>query len=527
MVRWTRILGLLTLVLLLNNPSYGIEKLVLFDELHTFSSDRLYEKALKLVSTYPYLLSLEVIGYSEDLKPIYVIKMTKDIYNYEDVDYVKKTHILIDGGVHARETFNPAAVLKMVEDYVIDYYDDDFLPNYNVRDLLKTSVLHFIPLVNPDGFDVVKNGISTIDSPILKQNINLIIPNLRNYRLKANIRGVDINRNFEDVYYNVKSAKWVDQWGNSDVLWPTVIPGEDYFKGYAPASEAETKVLMAYMLSYDFRAYVTYHSMGQVIYYWMDHLGPDYLTTNRAFANIAQKITRYKMMVPDTYEEFGYSTHYFGNNTMKPALTIETTSSYDFPTPVADYYQDYSVNRLWAIPLAFLEEAKRIGYYDHKLYVDDLYVRDFVNLDYAVAQAEKLDGVVFTYKGIPSYRLSKRVSIEVKDAFTLSRSIMAADGRVYIEFRELFESLAYEISWIKETRESTAVTTNSAVSVNLLTFESTYSIDGVAVELPTLPKPTLYEGRLMIPLEFMTKIMGLEADAIKVIEGVGVVFKDL
>ena len=84
MAKYTRILVMLTLLLFFNNPSYGIEKLILFDELHAFSSDMLYEKAQKLVSTYPYLLSLEVIGYSEDLKPIYVIRMTKDIYNYKE-----------------------------------------------------------------------------------------------------------------------------------------------------------------------------------------------------------------------------------------------------------------------------------------------------------------------------------------------------------------------------------------------------------------------------------------------------------
>ncbi len=527
MAKYTRILMMVTLLLLLNNPSYGVEKRVLFDELYSYSSDKLYEKAQELVSMYPYLLSLEIIGYSEDLKPIYVIRLTKDIYNYEDVDYVEKSHILIDGGVHSRETFNPAAVLKMVEDYVIDYYDDNYLPNYNVHELLQTSVMHFIPLANPDGFDVAKRGIATIDSPILRQNINLLIPNLRNYRLKANIRGVDINRNFEDLFYDVKVGKWVDQWGNSDVLWPTIVPGEDYFMGYAPATEAETKTLMTYMLSYDFRAYVTYHSMGQVIYYWVDHLGPEYYATNRLFANIAQKITNYKMMVPNTYSEYGYSTHYFGNNTLKPALTIETTASNVFPTPVANYYQDYLVNKLWAIPLAFLEEAKRIGYYDHKLYINNVYVRDFMSVNYAQAMAEKLGGVIHTYKGEPSFRLSKHVSVEVNETVTLERSLMSADGRIYVAFRELFDQLAYEISWVKETRQSIAIKDNAKFSVNLSTFDVTYMIDGLVVELPKLSKPTLYEGRLMIPIEYLTHIMGIETDTLKIIESDDIAFKDL
>jgi len=524
MTKIFRALMMITLLLTITVPSYGIDKVISFNDLHAFSSDQLFEKAQKLVNTYPYLLSMEVIGYSEDLKPIFVIKMSKNIYNYKPVDYVEKTHILIDGGVHARETFNPAAVLKMIEDYVIDYYDDSYLPNYNVRALLQSSVLHFIPIVNPDGFDVAKMGVNTIDSPILRQKINVLIPNLRNDRLKANIRGVDINRNFEDIYYDVKTGKWVDQWGDSAVQ---VIPGEDYFKGYTPASEAETQTLMAYMLTFDFKAYVTYHSMGQSIYYRIDHLGQAYFSTNQTFANIAQKMTHYTLMAPNDYEEFGYSTHYFANNTLKPAMTVETTASYNFPTPLANYYQDYVANRLWAIPLAFLEEAKRIGYYDHKLYVDNLYVRDFMNLDVAKAFAEKLGGVIYTYKGKPSYHLSKNITIEVNESFKLSRSIMSSEGLVYIEFKEFFEMLDYEINWIKETRQSSAVKGNSQIIINLSTFDVTYLIDELVVNLTNTLKPTLYKGRLMIPIVFMTEIMGIDSESLKIIEGNDVVFKDL
>ena len=104
---------------------------------------------------------------------------------------------------------------------------------------------------------------------------------------------------------------------------------------------------------------------------------------------------------------------------------------------------------------------------------------------------------------------------------------MSADGRVYIEFRELFERLAYEISWVKETRQSTAIKDNSQLSVNLSTFDATCLIDGLIVELPETPKPTLHEGRLMIPIEFLTKIMGIETDTLKIEEGVNFVFKDL
>lgn len=520
------IIILLTILVSLNVPSYGADKTIVFEKAHEYTSEQLFEKALELVARYRFLLELEVIGESNDNKPIYVIRMTYNIYNTHERDYVNKSHILVDGGVHARETFNPVAVLKMIEDYVLDYYDDKHLIGYNVKTLLDTSMLHFIPIGNPDGFDIAKYGVTTIRNTQLRERLIELIPKLRNNRLKANINGVDINRNFQDIYYDVALESWVNQWGGNAMYSDVEVPGEDYFKGYEYGSEPETQAMMQYMARYDFRAYLTFHSMGQVIYYWMDHLGQAFYELNSKYAELVGKVTGYQLMMPDKYKEYGYSTHFFSNLTMKPSMTVETTSTFDFPTPLEYYAHDYYDHKLWAVPLAVLQEVKRTGYFEHKVYVNDRYVRDYMDKSYAEAVAKEYGGVVYSYDGPPSLTISRQIGVKVNNRFILTQNLKSADGQIYVSFRELFDLLAYEITWIGETGKAVASTGDERVEIDLNTYEGAW-IKQTAERMKIEPKPILVNGRLMVPLEFVMAFLDIDLEQLTFIDRGLLVFKDL
>lgn len=523
------ILILVLMLIFTNLPTFGIRKTVVFDELHDATSSVLYEKALELVSRFRFLLDLEVIGYSPDNKPIYAIRMTYNIYQYKDEDYAHKTHILVDAGMHSRETFNPVAVLKMIEDYVNDYYNDAYLPDYNVREILNESVLHFIPLVNPDGFDVSKRGTNAIDDAVLQSRFEALLPRLRPNRLKANLNGVDLNRNFPDEYYNVFTGAWENQWGVGDHKEPSE-PSEESYRGLEPASEVEVRTLMAYMDRYDFRANLTYHSMGQVLFFRTTHLGQKYLSSNERLAKIASNITGYALMPEDDYADFGFSTHYFANNTLKPAITVETTSTFEFPTPLS-YYDEYEDKKLWALPLAFLKEAKRVGYYQNKVYINGVYHRDYENLLMAMAHAEKLNGEVHVYGGTPSYRISKAVSVEIDEDFVLMRGIQSHDGRTYIEFRELFDALLYNIEWIQLTNTAVAESEEQVISVDLDSMGAMLAknFEGIWEEKPVTfdSPPVIVNGRLMVPLSFVNQLLELNDDQMLIKPLGSWVYKDL
>ena len=494
------VMGMMTISFASDSP------LIQFEDAYTYSSVKLFEKATALVALYPELLELEILGASEDGNPIYVIRMSADIQDVSDTAYVDKMHLLIDAGVHSRETFNPVATLKMLEDYCMDYYNNVHLSGYDVKALLNKHVLHVVPLANPDGFDLVKFGVKSINTPSLSEGFLKFVNLSRLNRLKSNVNGVDINRNFEDVYYDSQNKVWVDQWS----IHGSDAPSLEGFGGPSAGSETETQILMTYMKAYDFRAYLSFHSMGQVVFYNIKHLGDDYLQTNTAYANRASALTGYKLM--DYYDEGdnGFSTHYFANLTLKPALTIETTSSLTFPTPLKNYYTDYYANRLWTLPLEFMILTREMGYSAYKVYQEDTYVRDFDTLSHAQAFADQIAGEVHVYEGKPAYKLSRNATVTIGTDDVYTRSVIASDGRIYMEFKEVLEKMSYKIIWFEGLKQVYATNENSEIRVSLVTLRIHLTKDGVKQEIVSSNLPFVYQGRLMIPIDILQVLSGAE-----------------
>ena len=76
--------------------------------------------ALKLQKTYPGILAVEVIGKSTDGKPMYVVRLGKNIQSQTHETLQQQNNVLVTSGLHARETANPVFVMKIIEDYAKD-----------------------------------------------------------------------------------------------------------------------------------------------------------------------------------------------------------------------------------------------------------------------------------------------------------------------------------------------------------------------------------------------------------------------
>lgn len=525
-LRWFLLL-LVVIILSIGPASFSADTVINFNKGYAATAKAINEMAYELESTYPDWVEVETIGYSVDGKPIVALRLTENINQKTAFDYTQKRHVIIDAGVHARETINPVLVLKMVEDYIKDAQNDAHLGGYNSRTLLSETVLHVIPNVNPDGFDLVKFGAGSLVTPEVKTYFDRILPEYRQNRLKANANGVDLNRNFEDVYLIETSGAWVDQWQQSGLYRRTDEPDEDFFKGYSVASEPETQAMMDYLLSYDFRGYVSFHSMGQVIYYFTDHLGTSYLKMNESFAKRLADITNYMLMPPSDQPEFGYSTYYFSNNTYKPAITVETTPTIEFPTPLTDYNREYYGRSLWKIPLELMLQTKALGYYDYKVYNEGAYVRDYPSKVIADAFVKKFGGEVHYYKGDPSYRIAKEVLIKMPGPQYLMRSIKSSEGVVYVEFREIFEMFSYRLAWVPEAQKAVGISDANVVSVDIKNHELLKIQNHNVTRSKITPPPVLIEGRVMLPLDVAFDVLGISTEDLIIVESGKNIYLDL
>ena len=102
--------------------------------------------------------------------------------------------LICTAGVHGRESINPVLLLRMMEEYCTAYKEYDRIDGIEVFPLLNRYSICFVPLVNPDGYEIALHGYGIIQNPLLRRMCRRRNINYQDW--KYNARGVDINRNF-------------------------------------------------------------------------------------------------------------------------------------------------------------------------------------------------------------------------------------------------------------------------------------------------------------------------------------------
>ena len=114
------------------------------------------QNLITLNSTFPFI-NVQIVGNSVLGKNIYVIKLGKG-----------KKKVFYSASYHANEWITSILLKKFIENYSDSYISNGKLYNYSVHKLFNDVSIYIMPIVNPDGVDLVTGNINTNSEAFLQ-----------------------------------------------------------------------------------------------------------------------------------------------------------------------------------------------------------------------------------------------------------------------------------------------------------------------------------------------------------------------
>lgn len=239
--------------------------------------------------------------------------------------------VFYNGAHHGLEWITSVLLMKFVENFSKAYVDRTLLAGYNVRNIWNQSTIYIIPMVNPDGVNLVLDGLQR-DNPYFSRLIEWNNGSTDFSRVwQANIRGVDLNHNYDASWNLSKQA---------EARYGITGPGPTRYSGPYPESEPESKAVADFTRAHNFRLVLAYHSQGKVIYWtYLNIIPPD----SQRIAQLFSDVSGYALSVPGGTASYAGYKDWFIERYRRPGFTIEVGRGTN-PLPISQFNEIYNDN---------------------------------------------------------------------------------------------------------------------------------------------------------------------------------------
>lgn len=244
-----------------------------------------------------------------------------------------ETEVFYNASHHANEWITTLLLLRYLEDYAAAYASDGTVGTRRADDLFRASTLYLMPLVNPDGVDLVTGALETNDPNYQQaEGLSTFYPDIPfPSGWKANIEGTDLNLGYPAGWEEAKRIKFEKGFTR---------PGPRDYVGTAPLSAVEDRAVYDFTRAHDFKLTVSYHTQGKVIYdRYLDYDPPRAGEIGRAFS----EISGYRL--EETPFESGFAGYkdWFIETYNRPGYTVEAGGGVS-PLPLKDFMSIYREN---------------------------------------------------------------------------------------------------------------------------------------------------------------------------------------
>ncbi|MDR2686239.1 MAG: peptidoglycan-binding protein, partial [Oscillospiraceae bacterium] len=221
----------------------------------SWSSDLLRHVVEGLRGRYPFLV-VSVLGSSVLGRPLYQLTIGRG-----------RIRVGYNAAHHANEWITTPVLLRFLEQYAYGVAFGGNVGGADFRSLYAHYTLDIVPMVNPDGVDVVTGGLAE-DSPPYLQAMEIAagfprIPFPDGW--KANIDGTDVNLSYPagwEIAKRLKYAQGFDRPAPRDFVRP------------APLSAPEAAAMVRRTTQAGYRLILAYHTQGRIIYWKYDGYDP-------------------------------------------------------------------------------------------------------------------------------------------------------------------------------------------------------------------------------------------------------------
>lgn len=285
-----------------------------------FTSTVLEFCVIGLRTRYPFL-AVDSIGSSVMGKPLYRLRIGRG-----------ENSVFYNGAHHANEWITAPLLLQFLEEYAEAYSRRTSIFDQDAATLYRLSSLSVVPMVNPDGVDLVTGALT--DGRYYAQALAYS----RNYPAipfpsgwKANINGVDPNLQYPAGWEAARTIKFAQGFTS---------PAPRDYVGAAPLEAPESRSVYDFTRRENFRLTLSYHTQGKVIFWkYLDYLPENSLEIAQEFA----AVSGYDLeLTPESSGYAGYKD-WFISAYDRPGYTIEAGIGIS-PLPLSQFDEIYTDN---------------------------------------------------------------------------------------------------------------------------------------------------------------------------------------
>lgn len=172
----------------------------------------------------------------------------------------KKVHM--NGSFHANEWITTSVLMCWLHEYLEAVVDGGTFEGHAAMDLYQNTTLSFVPMVNPDGVQLVINGLPPEHSHY--QSVMFINNNSLDFeQWKANINGVDLNNQYP-AFWEIEKERKIPK-----------FPASRDYPGDAPLTEPESIAMAKLADAGKFDLIVAVHTQGEEIYWGYMNCEPE------------------------------------------------------------------------------------------------------------------------------------------------------------------------------------------------------------------------------------------------------------